>query len=66
MKAIRALGCIWNGALLAAAAGLSSISSGFIARGLQTLEGPPGCAGIVNWNIINQIASVATILSLLP
>ncbi len=62
----RALTCIRNGALLAAAAGLSSIPPGFIARGLQTLEGPTGCAGIVNWNIVNQIASVATILNLIP
>ncbi len=62
----RALGCIRNGALLAAAAGLSLIPSDFIAWGLQTLEGPTGCAGIVNWDIINHIASVATILNIIP
>lgn len=62
----KALGCIWNGALLAAGAGLSSIPLSFIIRGLHYLEGPTGCDGIVKWDMLNQIGNVATILNLIP
>lgn len=58
--------CIRNGAALAFAAGLNSIPLDLISRGLQTLEGLTGCGGIVNWNIINGIASVSSILDLIP
>ena len=58
--------CIRNGALLAAGAGLNSIPPDFISRGLQIIEKQTGCGGIVNWNTINDIASVAEILNLIP
>jgi hypothetical protein len=44
----RALTCIRNGALLAAGDGLSSIQLDLIIGGLQNLEGPTRCAGVVN------------------
>ena len=63
----RALTCIRNGALLAAGAGLSSIQLDLIIGGLQILEGPTGCGGIVNWDMVNQVAPpVVTILNLIP
>jgi hypothetical protein len=60
----RAVGCIRNGALLAAAAGFNEIPLEWIIGGLQALEGPTGCSGIVNWKILNQLGSMNTILNL--
>jgi plastocyanin len=60
----RAVGCIRNGALLAAAAGLNAIPLEWIIGGLQALEGPTGCSGIVNWEMLNQIGGTDTILDL--
>jgi hypothetical protein len=62
----RAVVCIRNGALLAAAAGFNAIPLEWIIGGLQALEGPTGCSGIVNWNILNQVGSTDTILDLVP
>jgi hypothetical protein len=60
----RAVGCIRNGALLAATAGLNAIPLDWIIGGLQVLEGPTGCRGIVNWETLNQVGSIDTILNL--
>jgi hypothetical protein len=62
----RAFVCINNGAALAFAAGLNDIPLDLISRGLQYIEGLTGCGGIVNWNKINNIASVPKILNLMP
>jgi hypothetical protein len=62
----RAVTCISNGATLAAAAGFNSISIDLISRALQYLEELTGCGGIVNWNMVNRIGNVATILNIIP
>ena len=62
----RAVGYIRNGALLAAAVGLNAIPLDWIIGGLQALEGPTGCSGIVNWEVLNQVGSTDTILDLIP
>jgi hypothetical protein len=62
----RAFVCIRNGAALAFTAGLNEIPLDLISRGLQYLEGLTGCGGIVNWNKINDIASVPKLLNLIP
>ena len=62
----RALICIRNGVLLAAAAGLNSISPDLIGSGLKALEGRTRCGGIINWDTIKKITSVVTILNLIP
>ena len=65
-----ALGCIRNGALLAAGAGLLSgfgvpVSPGIIIGGLNALEEPTGCGGIVKMDMLNSIGGLGSILSLL-
>jgi hypothetical protein len=62
----RAVGCIRNGALLAAAAGFNAIPLDWIIGGLQALERPTGCSGILNWEMLNQVGSTDTILDLIP
>lgn len=62
----RAVGCIRNGALLAAGAGLNAIPLNWIIGGLQALEGPTGCSGIVNWEMLNQVGGTDSILDLIP
>jgi hypothetical protein len=67
----RALGCIRNGALLAAGAGLLPglgipVTPGIIVKGLDFLEEPTGCGGIVKMDMLNQIGRLGTILSFLP
>jgi hypothetical protein len=62
----RAVGCIRNGAFLAAAAGFNAIPLDWIIGGLQSLEGHTGCGGIVNWEMVNQVGNTETILNLIP
>ena len=58
----RALGSIRSGALLAGGAGLlpalgNPVTPGIIIRGLDALEEPTGCGGIVKMDILHQSAT---------
>ena len=62
----RTVGCIRNGSLLDVVAGLNEIPLDWIVGGLQALEGPTGCGGMVNWEMLNQVRSTDTVLDLIP
>ena len=60
-----AFDCIRNGALLGGGALTLGLPPGLITRGLEMLAGPTGCDGIVNFQILNNIGGLGTILNLI-
>ena len=61
----RAFGCIRNGALLGGGALTLGLSPGLITKGLDILSAPTGCDGIVNFQALNAIGNLDTILGFL-
>jgi hypothetical protein len=61
----RAFGCIRNGALLGGGALTFGLPPGLITKGLEILSAPTGCDGIVNFQALNAIGNLDTILGFL-
>jgi len=61
----RAFGCIRNGALLGGGALTLGLPPGLITKGLEMLSAPTGCDGIVNFQALNAIGNLDTILGFL-
>jgi hypothetical protein len=61
----RAFGCIRNGALLGGGALTLGLPPGLITKGLDILSAPTGCDGIVDFQALNAIGNLDTILGFL-
>jgi hypothetical protein len=62
----RALGCIRNGALITIGAGVLGVPWSIIPKGLDLLEEPTGCDGIIKMDMLSQIGGLSGLLNILP
>ena len=59
----RALGCIRNGALITIGAGILGVPWSIIPKGLDLLEEPTECDGIIKMDMLSQIGGLSGLLN---